>query len=128
MQDLFDFSDTAAASSAAPAHAKHSVKTLAEGLTPLELAWGREVLARYTSSVGRKNWFTALSESDTLRFSAAVFRVARTKREGLRLASLGAPRDSFGWLNADPELALASRVLSSGLIYDGELPLLPPTR
>lgn len=127
MQDTFDFNGTAAAPGVTAVHfsLKPSIETLAEGLTPLEMAWGREVLTRHTSATGRKNWFTALSESDVLRFSAAVFRVARIKREGLRLARLGTPRDSFGWINADPELAIATRVLSSGFIHDGEFPLLP---
>ena len=122
MQDAFDFAPAAPATTEPQATAIVAAD-LVDGLSSENLQWGRDAMAKAVGS-GRKSWFTALSEDEKLRFAAATYRFARIRARAMELASAGAPQDSVGWINADPELAASMKVLNSGLVSTGDLPLL----
>lgn len=98
--------------------------TLHEGLTQEELSWGQEAVVLQTTANQRKSWLQRQTPRQALCLYAAAFRVAKNKKEGLRLAHAGQPRDAFGWATLEPEMALCQRVLARGFISDGDFALL----
>lgn len=109
---------------AAAAGQRLTRENICEGLTAQEIAWGQRAVVLQTSANGRKKWLESQSPRQALMLYAAAFRVAKNKKEGLRLAMAGQTRDAFNWVNLDPDSALCQSILAAGFINDGDFALL----
>jgi hypothetical protein len=94
-------------------------------VSPQSLSWANDQLAEAMS--GAKSRFKELS-SDPPHLREAQLALLLTTQRKLRAykhAMDGKSANSFGWVNADPDLAVASNVLARHNVCNSDLSMLP---